>query len=64
MFEASIANITDLFPTGEIFENEFLQLHGVSIMEEEIFLQLHTGVSARFKRANLRKTSTLKTYQR
>jgi len=33
-------------------------------MEEEVFLQMGTGLSARFRRANLRKSTTLKTYQR
>lgn len=29
MFEASIANISETFTNGEIFETEMLQLHGV-----------------------------------
>lgn len=41
---------------GPMFDAEFLQLHGIEIMEEEVFLQLHSGVSARYKRSNLRKT--------
>jgi len=33
-------------------------------MEEEVFLQISGGLSAKFRRPNLRKSNVLKTYQR